>query len=743
MWSGGTTGLKQKGKNILMVGACGMGMAPLSIFLSAQGDTVWAIDDYPVPSIQERLRRAGVQILAHLHGDHLYDEVILSRAIAYDPARVAALNMQFPTADFYYRGDYLSRIAATHPTVVVAGSHGKTTTTATLIHLLKGEGHRISYILGGFFEKDRYAAAEFDQEADWLILEVDESDRTIESFSPDVLLVTNVELDHVDAYADESAIRTVFCNLVSRTKICAFVDGNWCDSDSLDTTAGAEIRHLEQSPTDHFDSENASYAQQVAAYLVGGKLKSRMDAESFHISIERRQEVTQISENTLIVQDYAHHPTELRALLKWIAQRFPGYDTQVVFQPHRYSRTKALKQEFVNALLGNQCYLIPEYGAFEHRESEGTSRSLFEALGQKMEQARYLETPVELAEILGVESTGKRVIVFAGAGDIPLWAKWVETSLTIDNAATPSIWTRFHERLCGQESKFSCSEPLKRKLTLNVGGTARYYAEPDSLYTLQMLLKSSKMLGLPVQIIGKGSNLLADDGEFEGVVIRLSHAYWRYCEYLGDGRFWARAGAVVKMICRDAVNEGVDGFSFMEGIPGSIGGAVHMNAGAVGCETGERVVEIECLDRDGKVKRFTREELRFSYRHCEEVADLVMTAVLLQGKAGYSPEALTDQIVRERTRRFETQPAEASAGCMFKNPNGDFAGRLIENAGLKGYRIGGARISEKHANFLVTEKGASASDVSALMEHVKTRIRELHGVELEQEIKHFRMRGNC
>ena len=729
--------MNRERKSILMVGACGMGMAPLSIFLSAQGHTVYGIDDYPVPMIQERLRRAGVTILEHLYGNTIFDEVILSRAIAYDPLRVAVLKKQFPKATFYYRGEYLSRVAATYPTVVVAGSHGKTTTTATLIHLLKREGYRISYILGGFFEKDRYAAAQFDQDADWLILEVDESDRTIEGFSPDVLLVTNVELDHVDAYADESAIKTVFRNLVSRTKLCAFVSGDWNHSGETDTNNGAEIRHLEQSPADGFDAENVRFAQQVATYLAGRELKSRPDQGWSRVGIERRQEVTQVDDDTVIVQDYAHHPTELRAFLEWISRSFPGHETQVVFQPHRYSRTRALKQEFVESLLGQPCYLIPEYGAFERAESEGTSRSLFEELSQRTDRASYLDTPVELAKVLGVERTGKRVIVFAGAGDIPLWAKWVETSLTLGDVATQEVWTRFHEHLCGPEGKFACSEPLRRKLTLNVGGTSRYYAEPDSLFTLQMLLKSSKMLGLPAQIIGKGSNLLVDDGEFDGVVIRLSHAYWRHYEYLGEGRFWARAGAVAKEICRNAVYEGVSGFSYLEGIPGSIGGAVRMNAGAVGCETADRVLAVECLDRDGKLKRFDREELRFSYRHCADVEDLVVVSVLLQGTAGCSSKELTDQLERERTRRFETQPAEASAGCMFKNPNGDFAGRLIENAGLKGYRIGGARISEKHANFLVTEKGASASDVNALMEHVRTRIREIHGVELEQEIKRF------
>ena len=711
-----------------------MGMAPLGIFLSAQGHEVFGIDDYPTPRIQARMKRAGICCLEHLYGGNRYDEIILSRAIAYDPERVASLKRQFPEAKFYYRGEYLSRIAGVYPTVVVAGSHGKTTTTATLIHLLKHEGYRISYILGGFFEKDRYAAAEFDPEADWLIIEVDESDRTIEGFSPDVLLVTNVELDHVDAYLNEAAIKQVFRNLVLRTKVCAFLNGDLSDPK---TAQGVELRHLERDPSESFDAENLRFAKQVAGYLAGRSLREEPQNQLTRVRIERRQETTQIDERTVVVHDYAHHPTELRALLKWTRKEFPEHQIQVIFQPHRYSRTKALKQEFVEALLGTDCYLIPEYGAFEHRDEEGTSLALLEALGKKTDSVRYCVTPIELGSALDEDVRGKRVILFAGAGDITLWAKWVESTLVANREMVSSVWVHFHEQLCGKGSKFSCSEPLKRKFTLNVGGFAKYYAEPDSLHALQMLLKSSRVLDLPVQIIGKGSNILAGDGEFDGVVIRLSQPYWRQIEYLEDGKFWARAGAGVKEICRSAVDLGIGGFSFMEGIPGSIGGAVCMNAGAAGSETGACVIEVECLDREGKVKRYTREELTFAYRNCPEMTGKVVVGVLLQGIAGGSPDDLRTQIEQERSRRIATQPAEASAGCMFKNPDGDYAGRLIEAAGLKGYRIGGAKISKKHANFLVTEKGASAADVGALMEHVKSRIREVHGIELEQEIRRF------
>lgn len=732
-------GLIFQKKRILLVGSCGMGVAPLGLYLVSQGHDVYGIDDYPVSRIMDRLEKAGIHNLDNLYGGKHFDEVVLSRAIEYDTKRMLELKLLLPDANFYFRGDYLRMISDEYRTVAIAGSHGKTATTAILIDSLKQNGFSFSYILGGFFAEDQYPAGCYDSNSDWLIIEVDESDRTIEGFSPEVTVITNIDLDHVDAYENENEVREVFLHLAGQTHGKVFLDNEVFEQlEKLGLSRSDSRIHMHEiSKESSFQTQNFQLAESVASCLLDGDLQINKPLVQGIIPVERRQEIKKLDDKTVLIEDYAHHPTELAALLCWVGKEYPDCELQVVFQPHRYTRTKALLPQFVNELKGYNCYLIPEYGAFEHRDADGSSQSLYRAVKKSSDKVDFCETPAVLAEALLPNTGGRRVILFAGAGDIPFWAKWVELSINHKKEGPDFIWKAFHSGYCGNQCKLMLSEPLKKKVTLNVGGTARYYAEPESMYALQLLIKTSYLLDLPMKVIGRGSNILIKDGEFDGLIIRLNRPYWKHFEYLGEGKYLLRAGVAVKELCRNALECGVRGFNFFDGIPGSVGGVIRMNAGAMGYETADRLVEVECLNREGKIVRLKREEMDFSYRNCADVAELIVTTVILQGVPDSNSADLEIEMKQFREKRFATQPADPSAGCMFKNPLGDSAGRLIDATGLKGYRMGGAMISEKHGNFLVTEKNTTSSDVCALLNHVKIRVKEVHGIELEQEIKHL------
>ncbi len=730
-------------KKILLVGCCGMGVGPLGMFLSQMGHEVHGYDDYPVARITDRLKRQGVLLLEHLHGVNDYDEVIVSRAIAGNPDRLNRFKKRFNKARIVFRGDYLAFLSKSFDSVVVAGSHGKTTTTASIVTQLRVEGLSVSYILGAYFEGDALPAAQYVTDSKCLIIEVDESDGTIKKFRPWATVLTNVELDHVDFYRSEKRLFKTFRSLISNTKKKVFVGSGVPEKLGLKENQGPELMKMAcNAEGGGFLAENADMAVAVTEWLIDRPF----DREKYEFPVvERRQDCRQLGENQWVFTDYAHHPGEIQALREWLEKQYDGFEITWVFQPHRYSRTVALKTEFVKILRSMNPVLLPEYGAFEPVIEEGKAISLYQDLLATGSKTNYCETPEELNEFLGMASQDgdeerRQLVVFAGAGDIELWRDWwlhsIEDSSGNSNCELDSTWVSFHQsRTSEDESYFATNEPLKRKTTLNVGGVARFYAEPASLESLQLVLKTSKLFKLPLFVIGKGSNLLVDDARIEGVVVRLSKPFWRKCESLGNGRYWVGSGLSLKRICRAALDDGVNGFNFMDGIPGSVGGAVRMNAGAMGSEMGEWVKEAECFDPSGKRIRLSHEDMAFAYRNSKGTDGLIILHVLLQGTPGTNRDALRNGLEVYRKKRLFSQPAEPSAGCMFVNPEGDSAGRLIDAAGLKGYTVGGAQVSQKHGNFLVTEKNATSADVEALIGHVKTTVKAQFGVDLHQEIK--------
>lgn len=238
---------------------------------------------------------------------------------------------------------------------------------------------------------------------------------------------------------------------------------------------------------------------------------------------------------------------------------------------------------------------------------------------------------------------------------------------------------------------------------------------------------------VPVLVIGLGSNLLVRDGGIPGAVIRLGKAF---SDISVDGlHVVAGAGAPDVKVARAAAEAGVAGLAFLRGIPGTIGGAVRMNGGAYGGETKDVLTHARALDRTGRARILTRDELGFSYRHCSAPADLVFTEASFVGTPGDSAQILAE-MAAITDARAATQPVNTrTGGSTFKNPPGHKAWQLVDAAGCRGLRIGDAQVSELHCNFLVNHGAATAAEIEALGEEVRRRVRETSGVELEWEIK--------
>jgi UDP-N-acetylmuramate dehydrogenase len=266
-----------------------------------------------------------------------------------------------------------------------------------------------------------------------------------------------------------------------------------------------------------------------------------------------------------------------------------------------------------------------------------------------------------------------------------------------------------------------------------VGGPAEVLFTPADEADLAEFLKNTPR-DIPVYVIGVGSNLLVRDGGVPGVVIRLGKGFADVTVEEGS-RVRAGTAALDVRVARVAAEAGISSLTFLRGIPGTIGGALRMNAGAYGGETKDILVEARAVDRDGNIKTMSVAEMDYRYRHCGAPEDLIFTQALFQGAAGDKTEiiAAMEKITQSREA---TQPVKSrTGGSTFKNPAGHKSWQLIDKAGMRGYAIGPAHVSELHCNFLINEGGATASQIEELGETVRKRVKQDSGVELEWEIK--------
>ena len=276
--------------------------------------------------------------------------------------------------------------------------------------------------------------------------------------------------------------------------------------------------------------------------------------------------------------------------------------------------------------------------------------------------------------------------------------------------------------------------PIAETTWFRVGGPAQALFSPadedDLAYVLAALPRET-----PVTTIGLGSNLIVRDGGVAGVVIRLGGRAFGAVEIMDGCRVSAGAAAPDQFVAKAAAKAGVDGLAFLRGVPGSIGGALVMNAGAHGGEIKDALIEAHGLDRAGARRVFSRADMGFSYRHSSAPADVVFTAAVFQGRPG-EPAAIEAEMERITRAREASQPIrEKTGGSTFKNPPGLKAWELIDRAGCRGLRLGDAEVSTMHCNFLINRGQATAADLEALGEEVRRRVLETSGVALEWEIK--------
>jgi UDP-N-acetylenolpyruvoylglucosamine reductase len=276
-------------------------------------------------------------------------------------------------------------------------------------------------------------------------------------------------------------------------------------------------------------------------------------------------------------------------------------------------------------------------------------------------------------------------------------------------------------------------EPLARRTTLRVGGPADLYVEPASEADLAAVLQYCAESALRFFVLGRGSNLLVRDGGFRGLVLCLSHPHFSRIEITGQ-RLRGGAGARLKDLAVEAKRHGLAGLEFLEGIPGSIGGALRMNAGAMGGSMFDLIESVRLMDFQGRARDAAPAELGVEYRGCAALKSHLALNAVMVGRPD-SQESIAQRMLAFSRKRWGSQPAVASAGCLFKNPAAVPAGKLIDELGLKGTRVGGAVVSTEHGNFIVNDGTATAQDVLRLARLIQDRARTERDIELQTEVE--------
>lgn len=636
---------------IHLIGIGGVGMAGLAVLLKARGHEVSGCDLKATPRTRW-LESQGIPVFVGHSPDHLKDadEVIVTPAVARDnPERQACVNPRF-------RGEVLAELVNSTDGIAVCGSHGKTTTATWIAKLLQALGESVSWCIGG--ETGAFPVAHAAASGP-LVVEADESDGTLALYRAKTLVVNKCEYDHPDHFkteADyfacyETAKRNAEAVIESESLDCSMVRTFECSNGlpehNLKNMRAAVEVALRRG---HAMTDIAKALPQIVAKLPDRRFE-RVWPQSNNQTVEQ-------SNHLLVYTDYAHHPTEMACAVGMARQICRG-TLRVLFQPHRYSRTKALLQDFPAAFEGaDEVVLCPTYAAFEQPVEGGDIADLYRACRERFNAETRRRGEVSLFLSRSCDEAWEHAFNSMREGDL---------TLLLGAGDIINLVPQIHRDLDSASLRLCASNPTPRLRKI---------------------------------WIGQGSNTWKSDMNLSVEYVKTS----------------GPAGAPGASL----------GIPWMAGIPGTVGGWIKMNAGAFGHSISEVLAEVKV---DGRW--LPASACGFSYRHSDitgEIQDFKLNSNYSAVRLPTSPSA---EAYLAKRKKF---PA-GTYGSFFKNPEGDFAGRLLEAAGAKELRVGGASVWSEHANVIVRGEGATASDVIALARLMRNRVFFRFGVRLEPEVQ--------
>jgi UDP-N-acetylenolpyruvoylglucosamine reductase len=626
-------------------------------------------------------------------------------------------------------------------------------------------------------------------DGDEIVVEADEFDRAFHEYHPDLAVVTNVEADHLDIYGSFDALAQAFAQFMAQVKpegrLIACADSPklrellatapfraTVESYALDGEADWTANEIELLPdgghafavrhrgelfgrfsialAGRHNVANA-LAGVAAGHALGLPVATMRDALAAYAGARRRFELVGEAAGVTVMDDYAHHPTEVAATLAAARERFAGRRLLAVFQPHTYSRTQYLLDGF-RACFGalDELLVLATYAAREPASAGIDAQELARRIDAP--RARYVATFDEAAQVALELLRPGDVFFTIGAGDVDAVGPLVLDGLRNKEQGTRNKGGRpsgsrvpgFHGsgRLIADLERITTvriDEPLARHTTFGIGGPAGVYVVARNADELARIVLACREHGAPVFVLGSGSNILVGDGGIRGVVIENRARALTGPEPAGEGVFRVRAesGASFAGVARALARRGYAGLEWASGIPGTLGGAVVYNAGAYGGCLADVLRSITIVNGTGAAKDLAAEELDLVYRGSAFTRGRFHDRVVISAEFTLwpgEPQELMQRVQELDVRRLTAQPRGRNAGSIFKNLPEHPAWRLIDQAGLRGHRIGGAQISDKHCNFFVNTGRARAADVKALIDLARERVRAQTGIELELEV---------
>ncbi|MDB4259643.1 UDP-N-acetylmuramate--L-alanine ligase [Akkermansiaceae bacterium] len=745
---------REKPMRIHLIGVAGSGMSGLARLLLEMGHVVSG-SDRVTSGETERLRERGLSFSTPHSADAVRDAEVVVYSSAIRDTNPALAAAHFNKTATFRRAECLAAILHTKSGVVVSGTHGKTTTSSMVAHILRKSDLTPCHYVGAEIPV-LGSNAEWNEEGEYLVAEGDESDGTLALYKPKHSIVLNVEEEHLDFYTRGiEQIREVFTTLLDQTSgsiiycgeceeathLCSSRENSisygWSDADWTATDISEQIGTT--SFTVHFKGQEFGRVQLGIAgrhnvlnslgaiaigHLCGVDFQKIARALGSFAGAKRRFETKYLTKRCRIVDDYGHHPTEVAATLQ-TARTYDRSRVVVLFQPHRYSRTQKLADDFGKALQAADLVFVTSVYAASEDPIEGVSgQTIVDAIHANGDtKAVYLPDLSTAHHVVGNALQYDDLFITLGAGNVhEAGNKLIADLKILDEIVSDS----------GVET-IRLYEPMAKHTTLRVGGPAQFWIEPSTFESFAEAVIYCKARGIPVRVVGRGSNLLVRDGGIRGAVIHPKGGI--FSEVTAEGNtITAGAGARFKKLSSVAREHGIGGFEWMEGIPGNVGGGLRMNAGAMRVETFDQVVSVTFLDEDGKIRTRTRNEIESSYRSVPELRRNYALAATFKGLSAGS-ENIQELLDESRHHRNTTQPKAASAGCIFKNPEVCGAGQIIDELGLKETGVGKAEVSPEHGNFIVNRGKATASNVLALIDQIKAKAKAERGVDLDTEVQ--------
>ena len=748
-----------------LAGICGVGMAGLAVLLKARGFKVTGCD-LMLNKLAGWLRDRGIEVSERHSPAHITPEVnwvIRSAAVPETSAEIqAALNNKLPV---FKRGEVLpALLELSTKAIAVSGTHGKTTTSTFIAQILTSAGCQPSFCIGG--EIDSLGGVAGSGDGDITVVEADESDGTLALYHPEIAVITNIDFDHMEHFKGIEEFEACFNAFAQQTRKCLIYCADdaraakLCESKThgvsygLSPNAHLHAKRLQEHPTSTTFQVSwrnhdlglftvpapgrHNVLNALAALAVG--LEVGLSPDQLRTSLgkvvlpRRRFERIIDRDDVVIVSDYAHHPAEITALVS-AARRLGRPRTFGVFQPHRYTRTLALGPDYPPAFHGlDEVVLCPVYAASEAPLAGGSIWDLY-AHCRKHQNLRTV-VATSLRDAWDYSRNQLRMgdlFLIIGAGDVERIARWAQDDLKqyrVDELH--SLLGRAIRQIDLSATLVKGNESLAGRTTLGVGGRAELWMEIGTEQDLEKAALWCRKETIPFQILGGGSNVLISDLGVRGVVARLTGEPFRRIEERNE-TIVAGAGTPLARLSSWAEEHGKTGLEFLEGIPGTVGGAIFGNAGAWGSSIADVLSWVRILDQDNRMCILKRENLDFGYRSCPTLKDQLIIEAGFRLQSG-DPASIRAKHVELAAHRTWMKGLR-SAGSVFKNPPGLFAGKLIEDAGLKGFTVGGASISARHANIIVTQSGATASDVRAVLEITREEVFRKQGIRLETEIQ--------